>query len=82
MEGDSNINRANRACDPIYWFGEFVNENVLSSFSVNGVSIHYMQNITKELGGACFFVSARLFKIANPNWSNQETQLFNFHKKL
>ncbi len=72
---------ANRACDPIYWTGKFLNKEVTSGFTqTESESYKYSEEIGSDMGKACFWASSRVFKAVNPNWNYNETQIFNYNE--
>lgn len=82
-EGNSKLDMANRSCDVFYWVGKYTNKEITSGFTTSeSESYKYSEAVGSDLGQACFWASARLFKAVNPDLSYENTQLFNSNEYL
>jgi len=81
-EGATKLEQANKACDPFYWVGSFSEKHIVSGFTTSESDTYkYSQEMGSDLGQACFWASARLFKAVNPNWNYEDTQIFNTNEQ-
>lgn len=82
VEGQSSLDKANRACDPIYWFGKFSYKEIAQGYTSNKKEAYsFTEGVTNFMGGYCFKVSSGFFKAVNPNWNFDEVQLLNKNSK-
>ena len=80
-EGATRLQKANRTCDFIYWFGSYSKTEIAYGFTNDEKKAAlWSKSMVDYFGEGCFYLSSSLLRAVNPDndWETRN-KLFNDH---